>query len=135
MDNFSNKNSSDSDTHSSNNVALDNMVANHYKQQKTFSQNSFGKSVFAIFFGGLAVWFLDSVQVIVIALGVFIIFHLFIVSPHTIEGPSMEPNFYTGQLLLTNRLVQWLGSTSIGESLGMNYNRGDVVTLQKPGYK
>lgn len=116
MDNFDNKNSSNSD-HS----PLDNIVSNHYKSEKNFSQNSFGKSALAIFFGGLAVWFLDSIQVIVIAFGVFIVFHLFIVSPHTIEGPSMEPNFCNGDLVLADKLTPKFNP----------YKAGDVIIFKK----
>jgi len=74
-------------------------------------------------------------QTLVVFTAVVILLYLFIITPSQVDGPSMEPNFYTGELLLTNRLVQWLGSSEIGKSIGMDYNRGDVVTFQKPGYK
>jgi signal peptidase I len=39
-----------------------------------------------------------------------------------IEGPSMQPNFYTGQLVVVNRMAYFLGQPQ----------RGDVVVLHSP---
>ena len=66
-------------------------------------------------------WILDSVQVIIIALAIFIVFHLFIVSPHTIDGPSMEPNFCNGDVVLVDKLTP----------LFNGYEYGDVIIFKK----
>ncbi len=79
--------------------------------------------------------FINILQVLVVFTAIVILLYLFIITPSQVDGPSMQPNFYTGELLLTNRLVQWLGATDFGKSVGMDYHRGDVVTFQKPGYK
>jgi signal peptidase I len=79
--------------------------------------------------------FVGILQVVVIAVSIGIVLYLFVLTPNQVDGPSMEPNFHTGELLLTNRLTQWIGNTSVGESLGLEYKRGDVVILQKPGLK
>lgn len=79
--------------------------------------------------------FLIILQTLVIFTAIVILLYLFVITPSQVDGPSMEPNFYTGQLLLTNRLVQWLGASDIGKSIGLDYHRGDVITFQKPGYK
>jgi signal peptidase I len=121
MDNLIDKNISSQSIQSQQENHLNSLVTNHYNNQDTFTQRSFGKSVLALFFGGLAVWFMDSIQVIVIALGVFIIFHLFIISPHTIEGPSMEPNFCNGDLVLADKLTPRFNP----------YKVGDVIIFKK----
>jgi len=79
--------------------------------------------------------FIAILQILVVFTALVILLYLFVITPSQVDGPSMEPNFYTGELLLTNRLVQWFGITPIGKSIGMDYVRGDVVTFQKPGYK
>lgn len=78
--------------------------------------------------------FVSILQSLVIFTAIAILLYLFIITPNQVDGPSMEPNFHTGELLLTNRLVQWLGNSELGESLGINYKRGDVIIFQKPGY-
>lgn len=81
-----------------------NFAANHYKESDLVKKSGFAESPIGLFFGGIVVWFLDSVQVILIAFAIFIVFHLFIASPHTIEGPSMEPNFCEGDLVLADKI-------------------------------
>lgn len=75
----------------------------------------------------------DMLQSIVVALFICIILYLFILTPNQVDGYSMCPNFEDGQLLLTNKLSVWLGSTPFGQSMGLEYQRGDVVVFQKPG--
>lgn len=76
--------------------------------------------------------FVDMLQSIVIALFVCILLYVFILTPNQVDGYSMCPNFDDGQLLLTNKVSQWLGQTPLGASLGLNYQRGDVVVFHKP---
>lgn len=47
----------------------------------------------------------DIIQVVVIAFAIFIVFYLFIVSPHTIDGKSMQPNFCNGDLILADKIT------------------------------
>lgn len=77
---------------------------------------------------------LDILQTLVISLSICVVIYIFIATPNQIDGESMEPNFYAGEIILTNKLSEWLGPTQIGQSLGLDYNRGDVVVFQKPGY-
>lgn len=79
--------------------------------------------------------FIALLQGLVVLTAIVIVLYLFVITPSQVDGPSMQPNFYTGELLLTNRLVQWLGATEVGKSIGVDYQRGDVVTFQKPGYR
>lgn len=78
-------------------------------------------------------WFIIILQSIVAITSVFVIIYLFVLSPNEVDGPSMEPNFYTDQLYFANRLVQWLDDTVVGEVTGFRYQRGDVIVLQIPG--
>lgn len=80
-------------------------------------------------------WFIIILQTLVVFTAVSIILYLFVITPNEVDGPSMEPNFYTHELLLSNRITQWVGDTPLGASLGMDYKRGDVITFQKPGLK
>jgi signal peptidase I len=78
-------------------------------------------------------WIVDLLQSVVIALFIVIVVYLFIVIPNQVTGPSMEPNFHNGELVLTSKVNQWLGNTEIGGTLGLAYQRGDVIVFQKPG--
>ncbi len=79
-------------------------------------------------------WFITILQSLVILSSITIILYLFVITPNQVDGPSMEPNFHTYELLLVNRLAEWIGNTPIGQVLDMNYKRGDVIIFQKPGY-
>lgn len=61
-----------------------------------------------------------------------LIFWIVILEQNQVNGPSMQPNFFTGQFLLSNRIPKYLGD-SLSSTLGLNYQRGDVVVFQKPG--
>lgn len=67
--------------------------------------------------------FIDLLQTIVIALAICVIIYLFIATPNEVKGESMEPTFTEGELLLTNKIVQYLAPTGIVN----DYQRGDVV--------
>ncbi len=77
--------------------------------------------------------FVDILQSIAIAVALSIFLYVFILTPNEVDGPSMEPNFITGDLLFTSKLHRWFNDTGIGNTLNFNYNRGDVVVFQKPG--
>lgn len=79
-------------------------------------------------------WFIIILQSLVVLTSIGIIMYLFVLSPNEVDGPSMEPSFYTKEIYFANRVVQWLNGTPIGEATGFNYKRGDVVVLQVPGY-
>lgn len=74
----------------------------------------------------------DLLQSIVIALFVCIVLYLFILTPNQVDGYSMCPNFDDGQLLLTNKLSVWLGNSGVGQGLGLDYSKGDIVVFQPP---
>jgi signal peptidase I len=76
---------------------------------------------------------LDFLQSIIFAIGISVVLFVFIITPNEVEGSSMEPNFHTGERIYTNKLTHWFSDTFIGEIFGLNYYRGEVVVLQKPG--
>lgn len=78
--------------------------------------------------------FIDFLQSVVIAVVICLIVYIAIAMPNQVEGQSMQPNFYNNDIILTNKLSQWLGETNLGDSLGLDYHRGDVIVFQKPGY-
>lgn len=88
--------------------ASSNIVVEHYSSTVA-SINPVSSSPFGTFFNAIIVWFLDSVQVIIIAVAIFIVFHLFIASPHTIDGPSMEPSFCQNDLVLADKISPRFG--------------------------
>ena len=72
--------------------------------------------------------FLQSVTLAIIFS--FIIFS--IITPSEVDGPSMEPTFYNAERVYTNRLPQWFSTTDVGKSIGLGYNRGDIIVFFKP---
>lgn len=75
---------------------------------------------------------LDIMQTIVIALAIFVFVYIFLAIPNQVDGESMEPNFHHNELLLTNKVIQYIGDKGIGEQLNYDYQRGDVVVFQLP---
>ncbi|MFS8130918.1 MAG: signal peptidase I [Candidatus Dojkabacteria bacterium] len=86
-------------------------------------------------FGGISIpaFFADFLQSVVIAIAICIAVYVFIATPNQIDGESMEPTFKNGEIILTNKLSEWLGPTDFGKNSGLDYQRGDVVVFQKPG--
>lgn len=75
---------------------------------------------------------IDIMQTIVIALAIFVFVYIFLAIPNQVDGQSMEPNFYNNELLLTNKVIQYIGDKGIGQRLNYDYKRGDVVILKLP---
>ena len=70
----------------------------------------------------LGAFFLDVLEVIVFAIGIFFFVYLLIMRPHKIKGQSMEPNFPDAEYLLTEKVTYYLHKPE----------RGDVVVFQPP---
>jgi signal peptidase I len=75
----------------------------------------------------------DVLESFVIAMAISVLVYFTIAVPNQVEGESMEPNFYNNELLLTNKVIQWLGPTDLGKSMNLDYERGDVVILDTNG--
>src|SRR5688572_29372748 len=73
-------------------------------------------------FKRLGTFFLDILEVIVFAVGIFFFVYLLIMRPHKIQGQSMMPDFPDGEYLLTVKVTYYLNTPK----------RGDVVVLVPP---
>ena len=73
-------------------------------------------------FAKLGAFFMDILEVIVLAVGIFLIVYLLILRPHKIKGQSMHPNFPDGEYLLTEKVSYYRH----------NPERGDVVVFKPP---
>lgn len=67
----------------------------------------------------------DFLQGIVVIMAILVMVYLFIMSPQEINGASMEPNFYNGEYILTNKVSYKIGLPT----------RGDVVIFKSPRNK
>ncbi len=61
------------------------------------------------------------------------LFYFFVFTPNEVSGPSMLPNFEDGDFLLVSRPHTWFYGTEIANTLGITYERGDVVIFREPG--
>lgn len=68
-------------------------------------------------------------EIIGIFLAACVFVYMFILLPVQVNGISMEPTFSPGDILLANRLPYWLGNTTLGRSLNLDYKRGDVIVF------
>ena len=59
----------------------------------------------------------EWIKALVIAGGLVILIRWLIFAPFIVEGPSMEPNFYTGERLIVNKLIYHLRKPERGEVL------------------
>jgi len=76
----------------------------------------------------------ELMQSVVIAIALCVFIYLFLATPNQIDGQSMDPTFKHGEIVLTSKVHQWLGSTPFGKTLQLDYQRGDIVVFQKPGF-
>lgn len=67
-------------------------------------------------------WFFDSIQVVVIALAIFVVVYLWILSPHQVRGPSMKPSFFDKELLLADKITVNTGNLRNGDVIIFQYN-------------
>lgn len=72
--------------------------------------------------GKLGAFFMDILEVIVLAVGIFLIVYLLILRPHKIKGQSMHPTFPDGEYLLTEKVSYYRGDPQ----------RGDVIVFKPP---
>ena len=70
----------------------------------------------------LGAFFLDILEVVVFAVGIFFFIYLLIMRPHKISGQSMMPNFNDGEFLLTEKVTYYTRDPK----------RGDVVVFMPP---
>lgn len=73
-------------------------------------------------FERLRAFFLDLLEVVVFAVGIFFFVYLLIMQPHKVSGMSMHPNFPDKEFLLTEKVTYYR----------RNPQRGDVVVFTPP---
>ncbi len=73
-------------------------------------------------FRRLGTFFLDIIEIIVMAVALFLFLYLLVLRPHKIKGISMHPNYPDGEYLLTEKVSYYFNTPS----------RGDVVVLKPP---
>lgn len=71
----------------------------------------------------LTSFFLDTLEVVVFSIAIFLFIYLLVLQPHKIKGDSMVPNFLNGEYLLTDKLTYRFGEPQ----------RGDVIVFEAPG--
>lgn len=64
----------------------------------------------------------ELIEFVAVLAAIFIFIRLIIAEPHKVAGDSMVPNFHTGDMLITNKLVTRLLSPA----------RGEVIILKNP---
>ncbi|OGD87601.1 signal peptidase I [Candidatus Curtissbacteria bacterium RIFCSPHIGHO2_01_FULL_41_11] len=64
----------------------------------------------------------EILQTILVSLAIFLFVYVFLVQPHRVKGESMLPNFYDGELLLTEKVTYRLYKP----------DRGDVIVFRAP---
>jgi len=67
------------------------------------------------FIKSIGSFFLDSIEVFVIALSIFLIIYLTLVQPHQVNGQSMVPNFQSGEYVLTDKVSYKFREPAPGE--------------------
>lgn len=73
-------------------------------------------------FSKLGAFFMDILEVVVLAVGIFLIVYLLILRPHKIKGLSMYPTFPDAEYLLTEKISYYRE----------NPKRGDVIVFKPP---
>ena len=73
-------------------------------------------------FQKLGAFFMDILEVIVLAVGIFLIVYLLILRPHKIKGQSMHPTFPDAEYLLTEKVSYYREDPQ----------RGDVIVFKPP---
>ena len=73
-------------------------------------------------FSKLGAFFMEILEVIVLAVGIFLIVYLLILRPHKIKGQSMHPTFPDAEYLLTEKVSYYKNDPQ----------RGDVIVFKPP---
>lgn len=97
---------------------LDSLMQSHYEESNIKKASDDKKqNLFILILTGVYVWIMDSIQILVIALAGVILLNLFVFSVNTVDGPSMEPNFCNGDVVLIDKLRK-------------SYTYNDVIIFQ-----
>jgi len=76
---------------------------------------------------------MELLESFVAAMSISIFIYFTLAIPNQVDGASMEPTYHNAELLITNKVSSWLGSTDVGKSMGLDYKRGDVIIFHAEG--
>ena len=68
-------------------------------------------------------FFIDIAETLVTSVFVLSMIYLFLAFPEVVYGASMEPNFYTGERILVEKVTKYF----------KKFERGEIVVLHPPG--
>lgn len=71
----------------------------------------------------------ETLQAFVASLVITLIVYIGFAMPNEVLQVSMLPTFQEGDLIITDKAIQWLG----GEDRGYDYEKGDIVVFRKRG--
>lgn len=71
----------------------------------------------------IGLFFLDVIEVFIVAGAIFIIVYFFLFQPHQVQGNSMFPNFHNREYILTDKISYRFHEPE----------RGDIVIFKPPG--
>src|SRR3989339_619983 len=94
------------------------------KTHMSFSENK-ESAIFRIFgatLGGVVVFILEILQVVIIAAAIIIPIRYFLIQPFIVKGASMEPNFEENQYLIIDELSYRL----------REIERGEIIVFEPP---
>lgn len=94
-------------------MELTSPINENYQEEKSISTRILRK---------IGAFFVDIIETIVIALAIFVVVYLFFFQPHQVRGASMEPNFYDGEYILTDKISYRFKQPQ----------RGDVIVFKSP---
>ncbi len=87
------------------------------EQKQPFVYRIFGATL-----GAVVMFFLEVVQIVIIAAAIIIPVRYFLVQPFIVKGASMEPNFYENEYLIIDEISYRFSEVE----------RGDVVVFRPP---
>ena len=92
--------------------------SHHDAPTDTFWHRKFGPV-----FGGVAVFVLEVLQIVIVSAAIIVPIRYFLIQPFYVKGASMEPNFYDREYLIIDELSYRLREPVRGEIVVFRYPR------------
>lgn len=94
-----------------------------FKKRFDTPVNSFWHRKFGPAIGGIMVFVLEVVQIVIISAAIIIPIRYFLIQPFYVKGASMEPNFYDHEYLIIDELSYRFREPERGEIVVFRYPR------------
>ncbi len=91
-------------------------------EKKQKKENSSPFAVVSNVLGSVTQFVFNTIEAVVIALALSIIFYLFIATPHEVVGRSMVPNFQSGEYLIGNKIGYKFSEPQRGDVIIFEYD-------------